>query len=67
MTIGHTSVLAFGTYLPLVCCVAYSTIDDPVVLSVLLPWNFFYTESMHGGNRWSLCAKEICYRNTFLG
>ncbi|CAL8463510.1 g3044 [Coccomyxa elongata] len=51
----------------LTVCNHTSTIDDPVVLSALLPWKFFYTESMHGGNRWSLCAKEICYRNAFLG
>lgn len=44
-----------------------STVDDPFVLSALLPWSFFCTESRHHRVRWSLCAKEICFRNRFLG
>lgn len=33
----------------------------------MLPASFFFTEHRHAGNRWSLCAKEICYRNPLLG
>lgn len=33
----------------------------------MLPASFFFTEHRHLGNRWSLCAKEICYRNVLLG
>ena len=44
-----------------------STLDDPVVMSNLMPWRFFATESQHEGNRWSLCAREICFKNKLLG
>ena len=43
-----------------------STLDDPVVLSGMLPWSFFWTESQHSGVRWSLCAREICYKSIFV-
>ena len=43
-----------------------STLDDPVVLSALLPLRFFWGEARHARNRWSLCAKEICFRNELL-
>lgn len=46
-------------------CNHTSTLDDPVVLCGLLPWSFFWSESRHGRVRWSLCAKEICYKNIF--
>ena len=32
-----------------------------------MPWRFFASESQHKGNRWSLCAREICYKNKLLG
>ena len=44
-----------------------STLDDPVVMSNLMPWSFFASESWHQGNRWSLCAREICYKGKLLG
>lgn len=44
-----------------------STIDDPFVLSALVPWSYFLTEHQHHGIRWALCAREICYINPFLG
>ena len=33
----------------------------------MLPARFFFQEHLHGGNRWSLCAAEICYANALLG
>jgi len=44
-----------------------STLDDPMLLSAMLPWSFFLTEHVHGKVRWSLCAREICYSNYLLG
>lgn len=44
-----------------------STIDDPFVISAMVPWSYFWTEHRHHGVRWALCAKEICYINQFLG
>lgn len=43
-----------------------STLDDPMLFSAMLPWSFFLTEHHHKGNRWTLCAREMCYRNAFL-
>lgn len=43
-----------------------STLDDPVVLSAVLPLRFFWGEARHARNRWSLCAKEICFRSELL-
>ncbi|CAG9466934.1 unnamed protein product [Pedinophyceae sp. YPF-701] len=43
-----------------------STLDDPFVLSNLMPWRFFYTEHLHGLNRWTMCAKEICFKSSVL-
>ena len=48
-------------------CGLCSTLDDPVVMSNLMPWHFFASESHHMGNRWSLCAREICYKSKLLG
>jgi hypothetical protein len=45
---------------------ARSTLDDPVVISAMLPLRFFWGEARHGRARWSLCAKEICFRNELL-
>lgn len=44
-----------------------STIDDPFVISAMVPWSYFWSEHRHHGVRWALCAKEICYINAFLG
>lgn len=43
-----------------------STVDDPFVFSALLPLSFFASEAQHKQNRWSLCAREICFRNFLL-
>lgn len=44
-----------------------STMDDPMLICSLLPASFFFREHQHHGNRWSLCAAEICYSNVLLG
>ena len=46
------------------CC---STVDDPFIFSALIPWSHISSEHRHKGVRWSLCAKEICYKNKLLG
>ena len=43
-----------------------STVDDPFIISALLPLSFLWRETQHKQNRWSLCAKEICFRNVLL-
>lgn len=44
-----------------------STADDPALFCAMLPARFFFQEHVHGGNRWALCAQEICYRTRLLG
>lgn len=44
-----------------------STMDDPTLFSAMLPWPYFLTEHLHHNMRWTLCAREICYRNLLLG
>ena len=46
------------------CC---STVDDPFVFGALIPFSYISSEHRHKGVRWSLCAKEICFRNKLLG
>jgi len=43
-----------------------STFDDPGVLVALLPPSFFWSEPEHGLVRWTLCAREVCFRNAAL-
>jgi monolysocardiolipin acyltransferase len=43
-----------------------STFDDPGVLVALLPLSLFWTEHAHGLVRWTLCAREICFKNAAL-
>ena len=43
-----------------------STLDDPCVLSAMLPWRFFASEASHGQVRWTLCANDICHQNRLL-
>ena len=43
-----------------------STLDDPCLLSAMLPWRFFATEASHGQVRWTLCANDICHQNRLL-
>jgi hypothetical protein len=33
----------------------------------MTPLRFFRTEHIHHNNRWTLCAKEYCYKNVLLG
>lgn len=40
-----------------------STLDDPMVISSIVPLSFFASEHQHHGMRWSLCAREICHTN----
>lgn len=47
-------------------CNHTSTGDDPFLFCNLLPASFFFREHVHSGNRWSLCAQEMCYRNKLL-
>ena len=43
-----------------------STFDDPGLLSWLIPWRYFATESEHGGIRWTMCTSEICAKNALV-
>lgn len=43
-----------------------STLDDPFVISALLPWEVFYRENQHQKVRWSMCAKSVCFKNKIL-
>ncbi|KXZ50554.1 hypothetical protein GPECTOR_16g729 [Gonium pectorale] len=40
--------------------------DDPGILSVMMPWHWLWMDPVHNYVRWSLCAKEVCYKNEFL-
>ena len=42
-----------------------STLDDPMLVSSILPWSLFTHEHVTGRNRWTLCAKEVCFKNQF--
>lgn len=33
----------------------------------MTPAKFFFTEHLHHNNRWTLCAKEYCYKTVLLG
>jgi len=44
-----------------------STVDDPSLFCALLPLSFFLTEHDHGKNRWTMCAKEFCFKTKALG
>ena len=43
-----------------------STLDDPCLLSAMLPWRFFASEPSHGGVRWTLCANDICHQSRLM-
>ena len=51
----------------LTVCNHISTVDDPSLFCAMLPISFFLTEHDHGGNRWTMCAKEFCFKNAALG
>lgn len=40
-----------------------STTDDPAVIAAMLPWRAFSVGHHLRSVRWSLCAREICFRN----
>lgn len=42
------------------------TMDDPSLFSAIFPWRWFLTEPSHHEVRWSLCAKEVCFKNELL-
>ena len=46
--------------------IARSTTDDPAVLSALMPWWHFVSEPRHERVRWTMCAREICFKNDLL-
>lgn len=46
-----------------VLCWLCSTTDDPAVIAAMLPWRAFYPSHYTRSVRWSMCAREICYRN----
>jgi len=43
-----------------------STLDDPFLVSAMLPWAFFLTEPQHKLTRWAMCAEDVCFRNKFF-
>ena len=43
-----------------------STTDDPAVIAAMLPWSAFAAHSHLRSVRWSLCAREICFKNALL-
>lgn len=43
-----------------------STTDDPAVIAAMLPWSAFSAHRHLRSVRWSLCAREICFKNTLL-
>ena len=43
-----------------------STTDDPAVLSAMMPWWHFASEPQHQRVRWTMCAREICFKNDLL-
>ena len=44
-----------------------STVDDPSLFCTMLPLSFFLTEHSHLRNRWTMCAKEFCFKYEMLG
>ncbi len=44
-----------------------STLDDPFLFCAMLPLSFFFTEHVHERVRWSICAREMCYKSKLLG
>ena len=44
-----------------------STVDDPSIFCAFLPLSFFLSEHEHKRNRWTMCAKEFCFKSAALG
>ncbi|KAG2446924.1 hypothetical protein HYH02_008079 [Chlamydomonas schloesseri] len=47
-------------------CNHTSMFDDPGVLSLLMPWHWLWSEPLTEKVRWSICAKEVCFKNELL-
>ncbi|EFJ50008.1 hypothetical protein VOLCADRAFT_89384 [Volvox carteri f. nagariensis] len=43
-----------------------SMFDDPGVLSIIMPWSWLWMDPVQNHVRWSLCAKEVCFKNELL-
>ena len=43
-----------------------STLDDPALFAALLPLSLFATDPLTGRVRWSLCAREVCFKGRVL-
>jgi hypothetical protein len=43
-----------------------STLDDPGIISAVLPWTEFTHDTVHNRMRWVLCAESVCFTNPFL-
>ncbi|PNH05758.1 Tafazzin [Tetrabaena socialis] len=54
-----------GTGLMTVCNHT-SMFDDPGVLSLVMPWEWLWLEPKLQHVRWSLCAREVCFKNELL-
>lgn len=37
--------------------------DDPGIISAMLPWRYFWFDPVYNYMRWSLCAREVCFKN----
>lgn len=47
-------------------CNHTSMFDDPGIFSAITPWSYFLSEPQHHGMRWSMCAREVCFKNELL-
>ncbi|KAF5839883.1 phosphate acyltransferase [Dunaliella salina] len=43
-----------------------SMFDDPGIPSALTPWARFWLDPWEDRVRWTLCAREVCFKNEFL-
>ncbi|GLC35250.1 hypothetical protein PLESTB_000585300 [Pleodorina starrii] len=50
----------------LTICNHTSMFDDPGVLSIIMPWSWLWMDPVQNHVRWSLCAKEVCFKNELL-
>ncbi|GIL41921.1 hypothetical protein Vafri_16 [Volvox africanus] len=50
----------------LTVCNHTSLFDDPGVLSIIMPWSWLWMDPIQHHVRWSLCAKEVCFKNELL-
>jgi hypothetical protein len=62
----HCPVLLLLLSVSVLLPVVHSTYDDPGLPCALLPLSFFWSEHTHHKNRWTMCAKDICFTNEFF-